>query len=279
VIADTYQMSTNDRTSNDGLRVVTGKPVEIGGSLGRDKATGQGVVDVLVEMLPAMSVPIAGMRVSVQGWGNVGSWAGRILAKMGAKVIAVQDHTGSLRNDQGFDAEALTKHCAIHGGIAGFESAAPPSGAGTNAGLGGEVISTEEFYKTPVEVFIPAALEQMILAREARWLDCKVIAEGANAPITPDGDAVLQERGIDVIPAILANAGGVTVSYYEWVQNKTSHMWDEVKVDEELNRIMVMAARRTLLAKQKYDVSLRSAAYCSALEHIGDVYKVRGIFP
>ncbi|MFG0325736.1 MAG: Glu/Leu/Phe/Val dehydrogenase [Phycisphaerales bacterium JB037] len=273
-IADTYQMSDTNRSAHDGMRVVTGKPIEIGGSLGRNKATGQGLVDVLTEMLPAFGIPMQDMRVSVQGWGNVGSWAGRILEGKGSKIVAVMDHTGHLRCEEGFDTEALTAYCEKHRGIAGFEKSEYAKG-----GKAIEVIDLDEFYKTRVDVFVPAALEQMVKAREAEILNCRVIAEGANGPVTPDGDTVLERRGIEVIPDILANAGGVTVSYFEWVQNKTSHMWDEEKVDAELNRIMVMAARRTLVCKQKFQVSLRKAAYCSALEHLGDVYKVRGIFP
>ncbi|MCC5785397.1 MAG: Glu/Leu/Phe/Val dehydrogenase [Phycisphaerales bacterium] len=278
-IADTYQMSTNDRTSTDGMRVVTGKPVEIGGSLGRNKATGQGVVDVLVEMLPNFGIPIEDMRVSVQGWGNVGSWAGRILQKLGAKIVAVMDHSGCLVNEDGFDTEALTEYCQEHGSIAGFEKAHKTTGSGKDTSKGAQAVSLEDYYKTRVDVFIPAALEQMVKAEEASYINCRVIAEGANGPVTPEGDEVLEKRGIHCIPDILANAGGVTVSYFEWVQNKTYHMWDEDKVDAELNRIMVMAARRTLVAKQKYDVPMRQAAYCSALEHLGAVYRVRGIFP
>ncbi len=278
-IADTYQMSTNNRTSTEAMRVVTGKPVEIGGSLGRNKATGQGVVDTLVEMLPALDMPMTDLRVSVQGWGNVGSWAGRILEKKGAKVVSVMDHTGVLHNDHGFDCEALTEYCMEHGGIAGFEKHASASASGKNPGLGGEVVSLEEFYTNPVDIFIPAALEQMVKTREAEMIQCKVVIEGANGPVTPDADEILERRGIPVIPDILANAGGVTVSHFEWVQNKTNHMWTEEFVDAELNRYMVMAARRTLLARQKFGVPLRKAAYCSALAHIGDVYRVRGIFP
>ncbi|MCB9845111.1 MAG: Glu/Leu/Phe/Val dehydrogenase [Phycisphaeraceae bacterium] len=277
-IADTYQMSNNTR-SNDGMRIVTGKPVEIGGSLGREKATGQGVADVLEEMLPQMGIPIQGMKVSVQGFGNVGSWAGRILQKMGARVVAVMDHTGCLRNDEGFDCEALAGHCREAGGIAGFEKHGGTTSSGNAHGKGATEITVDEFYQTPVDVFIPAALEQMVQSREAEMLQCRVIIEGANGPVTPEGDEVLNRRGIHVIPDILANAGGVTVSHFEWVQNKTAHMWDEETVDRELKRYMVMAARRTLLAANKYDVPLRQAAYCSSLEHLGAVYKVRGIFP
>ncbi|MDX9912439.1 MAG: Glu/Leu/Phe/Val dehydrogenase [Phycisphaerales bacterium] len=279
-IADTYMSSVNAQSANDGLRVVTGKPIDMGGSLGREKATGQGVVDCLLEMLPGLGIVkdtsgFQGLRISIQGFGNVGSWAGRILEKKhGSKVVAVQDHTGYIVNENGFDTEALAEHVRQNGGIAGFEKA-----KGNTPGIGGTLVSEEEFYKTPVDVFIPAALEQMIKERQARWLNAKVMIEGANAPSTPEGDAILGERGITVIPAVLANAGGVTVSYFEWVQNKSCHYWTEETVDAELNRTMCMAARRTLVCKEKYRVDMRSAAYCASLEHLAKVYELRGIFP
>jgi glutamate dehydrogenase (NAD(P)+) len=277
--ADTYaSLAENGKSSWDAMRVVTGKPVEIGGSVGREKATGQGVVDTIVELLPTLGINVQGMRFSLIGYGNVGSWTGRILAKLGAKLVAVMDHTGALRNDNGLDAEALALHVASFGGVAGFDRGVGTV-AGTRSGQGGTAISSEEFYKTPVDVCIPAALEQMIKDKEARWLDCKVVAEAANAPTTPAGDRILEERGIEVIPAILANAGGVTVSYFEWVQNKTCTAWDIDEVDRKLNQHMVNAARRTLLAKQKYECNMRTAAYIAALENIAKVYAVRGIFP
>lgn len=275
-IADTYMMSQPSNTPNDALRVVTGKPVEFGGSLGREKATGQGVVDVLIEMLPELGITLKDMRVSILGFGNVGSWAGRILDELGARVVAVMDHTGAIRNDAGFDCEALAAHVAEKGGVAGFGKS---TGAGGSPRLGGQPVSADEFYKTSVDVFIPAALEQMIREREARMLDCKVVVEAANAPTVPAGDRVLSERGIEVIPAILANSGGVTVSYFEWVQNKSCVTWDAETVDKELNRHMVMAARRTVLARQRFSCDMRTAAYVAALDHIGKVYAVRGIFP
>ncbi|MFG0284726.1 MAG: Glu/Leu/Phe/Val dehydrogenase [Phycisphaerales bacterium JB039] len=271
--ADTYSMSNK---TTDALGVVTGKPIQFGGSQGREKATGQGVVDVVAELLPQMGIPIDGMRVSVQGFGNVGSWTGRILQSLGAKIVAVQDHTGSIRNDQGIDCVALAEHVQLSGGVAGFGIGTP---AGARPDQGAEAISNEEFYRTPVDLFVPAALEQMIKEREAEWLDCKVMAEAANAPTTPAGDRVLARKGIEIIPAILANAGGVTVSYFEWLQNRSSQYWQEERVDEELNRHMVIAARRTLLARQKFEVDMRTAAYISALDHIAQVYAVRGIFP
>ncbi len=275
-IADTYQGIEGGGRATDAMRVVTGKPVEIGGSVGRDKATGQGVVDVCVEILPELGISIKGARLSVLGFGNVGSWTGRIFQNLGAKIVAVMDHTGAIRNDAGLDTAALAEHVSKHGGVAGFGSATP---AGAATGRGAAAISREEFFKTPVDVFIPAALEQMIKEQEAGWLNCKVVVEGANAPTTPAGERALLARGIEVIPAILANAGGVTVSYFEWVQNKTSTSWDAEEVDRRLNQHMIMAARRTKLARQRYECDMRSAAYIAALDNLAKAYAVRGIFP
>jgi glutamate dehydrogenase (NAD(P)+) len=270
--ADTYESLTDsNRNSWDAMRVVTGKPVEIGGSLGREKATGQGVVDVCLEMLPEIGIKVDQMKFSVVGYGNVGSWTARIFAKHGAKLTAVMDHKGRLYNEKGIDTEALAEYVAKNGSVAGFEKT--PKGAGAG------VITEEEFYKTKVDLLVPAALEQMIKEQQAQWINARCIAEGANAPTTPAGDRVLNERGIEVIPAILANAGGVTVSYFEWVQNKSCVSWDAEEVDQALNRHMVMAARRTKEARQKFNCDMRTAAYIAALENVGKVYSVRGIFP
>jgi len=263
-IADTYS-SISEGAGKNTMGVVTGKPVEIGGSLGREKATGQGVVDTLVEMLPEIGVDIKGCRFSVLGYGNVGSWSGRIMQDKGAKMIAAMDHTGGVRSDGGIDAHALALHVQKTGGVAGFR--------------GATAIGKDEFYKTKVDVFIPAALEQMIQEPEAKMLNCKVLAEGANAPTTPGGERILEARGVEVLPAILCNAGGVTVSYFEWVQNKTSHQWELETVDRELNKHMVGAARRVRDARKKYKCTLRTAAYIGALERLQAAYAVRGIFP
>lgn len=273
--ADTYMMSSGGQ-HHDGIRVVTGKPVEYGGSAGREKATGQGVADTLAEMLPGVGVPVEGMTVGLLGFGNVNSWAGRILQDMGAKIISVMDHTGAIRNDHGIDMFVLADHVAEHGSIQGFGSG---NSAAAHVTHSADVISEEDFYRTKVDVFIPGALEQMIKAQQAEWLDCKVMAEAANAPCDPSGDRVLAEKGVEIIPAILANAGGVTVSYFEWLQNKSSVVWDASQVDRELNRHMCVAARRTLATRARYGCDLRTAAFATALEHIGSVYKVRGIFP
>ncbi|HED53880.1 MAG TPA: Glu/Leu/Phe/Val dehydrogenase [Phycisphaerales bacterium] len=279
-IADTYSALSGRSGPDDPFAVVTGKPVAVGGSLGREKATGQGVVDVLREMLPDFDIPIEDMRVSLIGFGNVGSWAARILADLGANVIAVMDHTGALRNDEGLDVYALADYTAQNGSIAGFEKRTGTGSKTTkHSGNGADVITEDEFWSTPVDVFIPAALEGMLNEERAKQIHCRVVAEAANAPTTPDADKVLQQRGIEVIPDMLCNAGGVTVSYFEWVQNRSNVTWDVEQVDRELNRIMCMAARRTILARQKYDTDMRTAANIAALEHLGDVYQHRGIWP
>lgn len=263
-IADTYTFLSEIGGHNPGA-VITGKPVEYGGSLGREKATGQGVVDTLVEMLPELELKPETCTFSVLGFGNVGSWAARIFQDKGAKMTAVSDHTGFIRNDKGIDANDLAAYVQQKGGVAGYAKAT--------------AITKEEFYGTQVDVFIPAALEQMIQEPEAEMLNCKVVAEGANAPTTPAGERILHKRGIEVLPAILCNAGGVTVSYFEWVQNKTFQAWDLEKVDRELNKHMVKAAGRTRDARRKYSCDLRTAAYIAALERLQKAYEARGIFP
>ena len=264
--ADTYMEISDKPNAN---AVVTGKPVEFGGSLGREKATGQGVIDVLAELLPEIGLEIKGATCSLIGYGNVGSWAGKLWAERGGKVNAVMDHTGAIYNEDGLDAIALDEHVRKHGGVAGFE----------NSTHGADAISEEEFYSTQVDVFIPAALEQMITEDKAQLMNCKLVAEAANAPTTPAGERVLQDKGVEVLPAILCSAGGVTVSYFEWVQNRSKQYWDLERVDEELNRHMVLAARRVQLARHRFDVDMRTAAYIAALEQVGNVYKLRGIFP
>jgi glutamate dehydrogenase/leucine dehydrogenase len=263
--ADTYAQTNPEHERHDTLRIVTGKPVELGGSMGREKATGQGLVDVLREMLPELGIDLTRMTFSVIGYGNVGGWTGRLLADLGATMVAVADHTGAIHNDRGIDAHALAVHVEETGGVSGFR--------------GAELVSESEFYGIPVDVFIPAALEQMVTAQKAALMNARVFAEGANAPSTPEGDAVLLQRGVEILPAILCNAGGVTVSYFEWVQNKSSVYWTAEEVDERLNTHMVLAARRVKLARIKYGVDMRTASYCAALEQIGKVYDLRGVFP
>jgi len=263
--ADTYAHMNPERVRHDTLRIVTGKPVEMGGSAGREKATGQGMVDVLEEMLPELQIDIGKMTFSLIGFGNVGGWTGRLLKERGASLLAVLDHTGAIYNDGGINTRLLAEYTARTGGVLGFPEAEP--------------ISEREFYAVHVDVLIPAALERMITPEKAELINARVVAEAANAPTTPEGDLVLQQRGIEILPAILCNAGGVTVSYFEWVQNKSSVYWTAEEVDVRLNTHMVLAARRVKVAKVKYECDTRTASYCAALERIGKVYDLRGVFP
>jgi glutamate dehydrogenase (NAD(P)+) len=264
-MADTYMNLSDPGRRFGGASVVTGKPVEFGGSEGRDKATGQGLVFILDELLGELGLDFKSVTYSVVGFGNVGSWTGRLLEQRGAKLVAVLDHTGAIRNDRGINAESLSLHCNVKGGVAGYPEAA--------------AIESAEFYSTSVDLFIPAALEQMIVPEIAEKLECKVLVEGANAPVTPQADQVLARRGIPVLPAVLCNSGGVTVSYFEWKQNRQAESWTLKEVDERLRLTMQGAAHRVKAAAKRFNCDLRKAAYCTALEHIGMVYQLRGIFP
>ncbi|MEM7625355.1 MAG: Glu/Leu/Phe/Val dehydrogenase [Planctomycetota bacterium] len=265
-MADTYINFTQVTHRGTGSAVVTGKPVAFGGSLGREKATGQGVVYVIEDLLPEiLKKPLSDTSYSVIGFGNVGSWTGKLLQPHGAKLAAVMDHTGAISAPEGLDAKALADHVDNTGGVAGFP--------------GSTVISEDEFYSLPVDLFVPAALEQMIDVKQAKMLNCKVIAEAANAPTTPDGEKVLAERDIDVLPAILCNCGGVVVSYFEWMQNRQSEIWDAARVDEMLRKHMRSATAKVLAAAAELDCDMRTAAFAAALQHVGEVYRLRGIFP
>jgi glutamate dehydrogenase (NAD(P)+) len=264
-MADTYVNLGDPSNRLGGAGVVTGKPLEFGGSHGREKATGQGLVYVLEELLPAMGHALKDLTYSLIGYGNVGSWVGRLLAPHGLQLKAVMDHTGVVYRDRGLDAFDLAEHVEKTGGVAGYQDAEP--------------LTEAEFYSLPVDLFIPAALEQMINSDRARQLKCRIVVEAANAPTTPAGEAYLQEQGIEVLPAILCNAGGVTVSYFEWKQNRQAEVWDAEFVDQQLRKLMVKAAVRVKEYVTRLKCSMSTAAYCAALDYIGRVYKLRGIFP
>lgn len=272
---DTY-LNTHEGINKQGLRsVVTGKSIPCGGSEGREKATGQGIVYVLQELLPEFNINIQGMRFSTLGYGNVASNAAIILQNLGARLTAVMDHTGGIRTttaDGHIDALDLANHVGRTGSIKGYLDKKP-----SPAHI--EVVDAENFYKTPVDVFIPAALERMITKQVAEWLNCRVLAEGGNGPCTPEADTVLQYRNVGLLPAILCNAGGVTVSYLEWVQNKAGVRWELELVDAELKKTIVNAARRVRLAAHQYSVDMSTAAYVVAIDHIAKAYVQRGIFP
>ncbi len=264
-ITDTYTNLHDPVRRLDGLGVVTGKPLELGGSFGREKATGQGVVFTLEQLLPQMGFDIGKVAYSLVGFGNVGSWTGKLMQDHGARLRAVMDHTGAIASEACLDARDLDRHVAATGGVAGYP--------------GADAISADEFYALDVDLLIPAALEQMIDDRVARLLRCKVVVEAANAPTMPEAERYLIERGVQILPAILCNSGGVTVSYFEWKQNRQAETWDADHVDSLLRKMVVAACARTLETSRRLSVDLRTAAYCTALEHLARVYTLRGIFP
>jgi glutamate dehydrogenase (NAD(P)+) len=242
--------------------IVTGKPIPLGGSHGREAATGRGVVYVLREACPHVGLTVQGMRVAIQGFGNVGSWAGRILTELGAKVVAVQDQNGEIRNDDGIDVEALTVHLREGNHIEEFPRAEP--------------VPVREFMATPVDVFIPAALGGMLHGDNVDLLDCKLIVEGANSPTTPKAERMLEDRGIMIVPDVLANAGGVVCSYFEWVQNLQHFHWDEREVNDKLGTMMRRAYREVHKRSRADDVSLRVAAYEVGVERVVHAARTRG---
>jgi glutamate dehydrogenase (NAD(P)+) len=264
-MADTYINFAESSSKVIARGVVTGKPLEFGGSAGRDKATGQGLVFVLDALLPGMGIKLNKVSCSLIGYGNVGSWTARLLQQRGTTLKAVMDHTGAILNDKGIDAEALTLHVKENGGVKGFADAT--------------AVSTDTFYATPVDLFIPAALEQMVDLEHAERMQCKVLVEGANAPTTPHAERYLLDKGVEVLPAILCNAGGVTVSYFEWKQNRQSETWDEELVDERLKKTMTRSAERVLEMSKRLNCNMRIASYACAIEHIDKVYEMRGVFP
>jgi glutamate dehydrogenase (NAD(P)+) len=262
---DSYMNRSDDLTKNAQRGIVTGKTINAGGSLGREQATGQGTVVCVREWAKANDITLEGKTAIVQGFGNVGSFASKFLDQLGVKLLATGDHTGYIRNDKGIDVAKLFAYARAHGSIRGFD--------------GADVITREEFFKTKADVFIPAALENQITAQEAQWLDVKMISEGANGPTSPEGDLILDEKGIHVVPDILANAGGVTVSYFEWIQNKRSEFWDLEEVEQKLERRMVKRYAKVMDFAKTRKVPTRIAAYAVALENLKIAYEERGIFP
>jgi glutamate dehydrogenase (NAD(P)+) len=264
-LLDTYMNAVDAKQKNAQHAVVTGKPISCGGSQGRVKATGQGAVHCIAEWARDHGVDLQQGRAIVQGYGNVGAHASMILDAMGTKVVAVSDHTGSIRNDRGLDTQLLMQHVRRTGAIAGFEPAEP--------------ISRDEFFSTRADFCVPAALENQIGEHEAKLLDVKVVAEGANGPVSPAGEAILEQRGIDLIPDVLANAGGVTVSYYEWLQNRRMERWTLQEVDSKLETMMVRAYHKVRDFSRERRVPMRVAAYGIALRSLADCYAARGVFP
>lgn len=264
-ILDTYLSTMPPTERARSTHVITGKPVELGGSLGRDKATGQGVVFNIIEWAKTRKFDLKGSTYMVQGFGNVGSWAARLMKREGAKLLAVEDVTGIVYNKSGIDPDDLSVYVAKNGGAAGFP--------------GTEVISRDDFFSLPADIFIPAALEKQIDERVASLLKVKMVAEGANGPTTIEGDRVINDRKIDMIPDVLCNAGGVIVSYFEWLQNKRSERWTLEEVDTKLYNKIITAHKRVRETAMSYNTDWRTACYIVALSEIEIVYRDRGIFP
>ncbi|QNP47245.1 Glu/Leu/Phe/Val family dehydrogenase [Diaphorobacter aerolatus] len=258
---DTYSMNTGATSTG----VVTGKPVDLGGSLGRVEATGRGVYTVGVEAAKLSGLNIQGAKVAVQGFGNVGGTAGKLFAEAGALVVAVQDHTGTIHNAKGMDVAALLEHVAKKGGVGGF--------------AGAEKMENEAFWSVNCDILIPAALEGQINKDNAGKIKAKMVIEGANGPTTPEADDILNDKGVLVLPDVIANAGGVTVSYFEWVQDFSSFFWTEDEINARLVRIMQEAFAGVWAVAQEHKVTLRTATFIVACKRILHAREMRGLYP
>ena len=258
---DTYSMNVGATSTG----VVTGKPIQLGGSLGRVKATGRGVFVTGREAARRLGLDLNGARVIVQGFGNVGSVAASLFAEAGAKIIGVQDHTGTIYNKNGLDMAGLLATQKEFGGIASFS--------------GGEQIENDGFWNLNADILIPAALEGQLTAERAQRVKCKLVLEGANGPTVPEADDILAERGILVVPDVICNAGGVTVSYFEWVQDFSSFFWTEDEINARLDKIMGDALLKIWDTADRLKVSLRTATFAVACERILMARQERGLYP
>ena len=259
-IMDTYSMHHRHTVT----AVVTGKPVEMGGSLGRREATGRGCMFVTREALAKIGLPMGQARVAVQGFGNVGSLAADFLAKEGATVVAVSDKSGGIVNPKGLDIPDVIAWAREHRHLDGYPRA--------------EKISNEELLTIDCDVLLPAALENVITSKNARKIKAKVICEGANGPTTAGADKILEEKGVFVIPDILANAGGVTVSYFEWVQDRGGYFWDEETVNKRLETIITRSFREVVGLSERHKVNTRIAAYMLAIDRVATMHRLRGMY-
>jgi glutamate dehydrogenase (NAD(P)+) len=245
--------------------VVTGKPLDIGGSEGRPSATGRGVCISALEICQRLQRAPNSTTVAVQGFGNVGSVSAELMSERGFRICAVSDVSGGIHNPGGLDVPALLEHRRSTGSVAGFPHA--------------QAVTNSELLELPVDLLVPAALENQITARNAGRIQAAIIIEGANGPTTPDADLILEHRGIVVVPDILANAGGVTVSYFEWVQDLQSFFWEEGEINRQLERILRRAFAQMCEQADQHRVSLRLGAYLVAVKRVADATAVRGIYP
>ncbi|MEK6607714.1 MAG: Glu/Leu/Phe/Val dehydrogenase dimerization domain-containing protein [Myxococcota bacterium] len=243
--------------------VVTGKPIELGGSEGREAATGRGLFYVLEAVLADLEKKVSGVTVALQGFGNVGSWAARVLAEAGARIVAVTDHTGGVTRADGVDVGALAAHVARTGGVKGFD--------------GADALAPERIFGVDCDVLLPAALGDVLTRETASEVRARIVLEGANGPTSPEADEILRGKGVLVVPDILANAGGVTVSYFEWVQNIQQFRWDEARVNQELRRTMVDSYGLVRRVARERQVDLRTAAFLVAIGRVSKTKVMRGI--
>ena len=262
-IMDTYSMHHDFSIPG----VVTGKPIEIGGSQGRFEATGRGVLFITQEACKDQGIQLRGASVAIQGFGNVGGVAARLLSDAGANVVAISDARGGLYNANGLDIEEIDKR-RRPGGL-----------FGDLTGIPHEPITNAALLELPVDILIPAAIEGQIHARNAGNIKAQVVIEAANGPTTAEGDKILAERGVYLVPDILANAGGVIVSYFEWVQDLQSFFWEENEVNERLRRLIVRSFDEVTAVARQRDLRLREAAYVVALQKVGEAIRLRGVYP
>jgi len=258
---DTYSMHVGHTVPG----VVTGKPISLGGSEGRNEATARGCVYTVVEAAKHLGMDLRSSRVAVQGFGNAGSIAAKLMTQEGSTVVAVSDSAGGIRNMNGLDIDRVIGWKKEHGTVLGFP--------------GAEEISNADVLETDCEVLIPAALENQITGRNAGRVKAKIVAEAANGPTTPEADEILWDKGVFLIPDILCNAGGVTVSYFEWVQDLNRDHWSEQVVNAKLKEIMVRAFDETLALAHKNDVDNRMGAYLLAVQRVADATAMRGLYP
>ena len=258
---DTYSMYQGHTVTE----IVTGKPVASGGTVGRREATGRGVVHLAMRAAERAGVPTTGATAIIQGFGNVGSVAAQELVLRGVKVIGVSDHTACYYDERGLDVAAMTAHAAAHRGLAGYSSEA--------------LFDPAALLTQKCDILVPAAMERVIDAGVAEKLQCRVLAEGANGPTTPDADAVLEQRDIVVVPDILCNAGGVIVSYFEWVQDLQQFFWEEDEVNQKLRSVLDRAYDRVTVRVARDKVYERTAAMAIGVERVRDAKRTRGLFP
>ena len=258
---DTYSMHKGYTAT----AVVTGKPVSIGGSEGRNEATGRGCVFTIQQAAKRLGLDLAGSTVAVQGFGNVGSTAARLLHDLGCRIVAVSDSEGGVADPSGLDPHRLLRHRQETGTVVGFGSATE--------------ITNAELLTSECDILVPAALENQITAEIAEQVQAEIVAEAANGPTTPEADAILHDRRVFVIPDILCNAGGVTVSYFEWVQDLQNFFWDEAEINRQLHRIMVRSFEQVYRMAQEHDVDLRQGAQMLAISRVAEATRLRGLYP